>query len=141
MFSSFSDNESSELAIQVLKLASIESAKISELSLINSVGISLSSNAFDVHKFLISFKTFFSINKLKVKTWFWIAFCIYCKNATVFPLPNNGSNYSNFFTSWIIKLKLRDIKIFNYIWKKISLYLRCFLIIFCNFVFYNDFIG
>ena len=63
MFAIFSDDGNSELAIQVLKLERMKSAKISELSLIILVGISLSCVPFDVGKFLISFKTIFlSIN-------------------------------------------------------------------------------
>ena len=63
MCASFSDDGNSELAIQVLELERIKSAKISELSLIILVGISVSCVPFDVDKFFIFFKKFYlSIN-------------------------------------------------------------------------------
>ena len=98
------------------------------------MGISFSCVAFDTDKFFYFFQNIFCINQLRVKTWFWITFWIYCKNTKVFPIPNNGSNYwVKYFAqsglSWLNCGILRFLIMFEKNKKEIK-YFSSFIIIF-----------
>ena len=141
MFASFSDNGNFELAIQVFKLERVKSAKISELSSIILVGILLSCVAFDVDKFFISFKkNFLSIN-WKSKRDFESHFVFIARMLRCFLYLTMALITLIFSQVGSSSLSCGILRFLIILEKKISLYLRCLLIIFCNFVFYNDFIG
>ena len=86
------------------------------------------------------FQNNFSINKLKVKTSFWITFSINCKDARIFPYLTmaliTGSRI--FSQIGLPALNCGVLRFLIYVWKKVIKNFSCFLIIFYSFVFFNQ---